>query len=299
MLSPRIRDTIGTLARTRPERSFYLYDPQVMAQKIATLKARGARGRRRLLCHEGQSPRRFLETARHAGVEGVEIASIGEGQKALSAGFAPGQIIFTGPGKSPEELEWSVSVGIRTIHVESLTEAHRLNAIAAALGRRQDILVRVNPNFHIHGAQANFSGDSSKLGMDEQKFRAALPEILALRPSPFPRPARLLRLGRARGHRPHQNCELVFALAAEIESQYQGVSCPVIDFGGGFGIDYLDAGPRLHARTLCRTARRPDRPFRFRRPPVRARTRPLPDRRQRLVRHRNPRHQGFSSARSR
>lgn len=254
MLSPHIAETIRSLAETRPERSFYVYDPSVMTGKIETLRARMPDGVAVYYAMKANPHIAFLEAARRAGVEGIEIASIGEGKKAIEAGFAPGQIIFTGPGKSPEELEWSVSVGIRTIHIESLTEAYRLDAIAKAENRVQDILVRVNPNFHIHGAQANFSGDSSKLGMDEAKFREALPQILAFENLNF----HGLHVYSASGvldvNDLIKNCELVFALARDIETQYQGVTCPVIDFGGGFGIDYLEQGrdfsPEIYAEKL-------------------------------------------------
>ena len=242
MLTEHIAETVRSLAVSRPERSFYLYDPSVMAAKIETLKARLPEGVAVYYAMKANPHVAFLETARRAGVEGIEIASVGEGKKAIEAGFAPGQIIFTGPGKSPEELEWSVSVGIRTIHIESLTEAYRLNAIAKAEGRVQDVLVRVNPNFHVHGAQANFSGDSSKLGMDQDKFRASLPEILALENLNFLGLHVYSASGVLEVSSLLQNCELVFDLAREIESQYQGVSCSIIDFGGGFGIDYLEQG---------------------------------------------------------
>ncbi|MBU1174999.1 MAG: alanine racemase [Alphaproteobacteria bacterium] len=256
MLSPSIEQTIRSLAETRPERSFYLYDPSVMAQKIADLGDNMPEGVAIYYAMKANPHVAFLETARRAGVAGVEIASLGEGRKAIEAGFAPNQIIFTGPGKSPEELDWSVAVGIRTIHVESLTEAHRLNAIAAAQGRVQDVLVRVNPNFHVHGAQANFSGDSSKLGMDQDRFRAALPEILALENLNFVGLHVYSASGVLEVSDLLKNCELVFALAAEIEDQYQGVSCSTIDFGGGFGIDYLQEGrdfaPGPYAEGLSR-----------------------------------------------
>ncbi len=242
MLSPHIAETIRSLAESRPERSFYVYDTSVMTGKIETLRARMPEGVAVYYAMKANPHIAFLEAARRAGVEGIEIASIGEGKKAIEAGFAPGQIIFTGPGKSPEELEWSVSVGIRTIHIESLTEAYRLDAIAKAAGRVQDILVRVNPNFHVHGAQANFSGDSSKLGMDEHKFREALPEILALEGLNFLGLHVYSASGVLNVDDLIQNCELVFKLASEVENQYQGVTCPIIDFGGGFGIDYLEQG---------------------------------------------------------
>ena len=254
MLSPHIAETIRSLAENRPERSFYVYDTSVMTGKIETLRARMPEGVAIYYAMKANPHIAFLDAARRAGVEGIEIASIGEGKKAIEAGFAPGQIIFTGPGKSPEELEWSVSVGIRTIHIESLTEAYRLNAIAKAEGRVQDILVRVNPNFHIHGAQANFSGDSSKLGMDEAKFREALPEILAFENLNFLGLHVYSASGVLNVDDLIQNCELVFKLASEVENQYQGVTCPIIDFGGGFGIDYLEQGrdfsPETYAEKL-------------------------------------------------
>lgn len=254
MLTEHIAETIRSLAETRPERSFYLYDPSVMTGKIETLKAKLPEGVAVYYAMKANPHVAFLETARHAGVEGIEIASVGEGKKAIEAGFAPGQIIFTGPGKSPEELEWSVSVGIRTIHIESLTEAYRLNAIAAAEGRVQNVLVRVNPNFHIHGAQANFSGDSSKLGMDQDKFRASLPEILALENLNFLGLHVYSASGVLELADLLHNCELVFDLAREIEDQYQGITCSIIDFGGGFGIDYLEEGrnfsPEAYAEKL-------------------------------------------------
>jgi diaminopimelate decarboxylase len=175
-------------------------------------------------------------------VAGIEIASAGEGKKAEQAGFKPQDIIFTGPGKTPEELIWSLDRGLRTIHIESLAEAHRLNALCAARNQPQDILLRVNPDFDIHGAQASFSGGSQKLGVDVSKLSALLPPILAL---PFLR-FRGLHVYAASGVLQVsdllKNCELVFAMAQRIESEFPEICCDIIDFGGGFGIDYLETG---------------------------------------------------------
>lgn len=254
MLATHIDTAVRKFADTRLERSFYLYDPSVMAAKIARLKATMPSTVAIYYAIKANPHAAFLQTARSAGAAGVEIASLGEGQKALAAGFNPDEIIFTGPGKSPEELEWSVATGIRTVHIESLTEAYRLNAIAARQGMVQNILVRVNPNFHIENAPVSFSGYPSKLGMDETKFRACLPEILALPNLRF----RGLHVYAASGvlvvDDLLKNCELVFELTQEIEAKYQGQRCEVVDFGGGFGIDYLQAGqdfsPEDYARGL-------------------------------------------------
>ncbi len=253
-LQPHILAAIRKHAETPAQRSFYLYDTAPMRGKIKNLKALLPENVRIYYAMKANPHNAFLVAAGESDAHGIEIASLGEAQKAVDAGFSPEALIFTGPGKSPEELAWSVSNRIETVHIESLTEAHRLEAICATLGQTQDILVRVNPNFHIHGAQANFSGDSSKLGVDESRLNEILPQILALPHLNF----RGLHVYSASGILEIKdllkNCELVFNLARRVEDTYQGVRCDIIDFGGGFGIDYLETGndfsPDTYAKSL-------------------------------------------------
>ncbi len=242
MIPPHILDAIRARAGRPGHRSFYLYDTSVMRRKIAQLKAALPRGVAVYYAMKANPHPAFLAAARDGGAEGVEIASLGEGRKAVAAGFSPGQLIFTGPGKAPEELEWSVSTGIHAVHVESLVEAYRLNAICRALGKTQDILLRVNPNFHIHGAQANFSGDSCKLGLDENRLKECLPPLLALDRLRFQGLHVYAASGVLELDSLLRNCEIVFGMARAIEADYPGTRCAVIDFGGGFGIDYAEEG---------------------------------------------------------
>lgn len=235
-------------------RSFYLYDTKPMRAKIARLKELVPAGVKVFYAMKANPHAAFLAAAKEAGAEGVEIASSGEGNKVLAAGFSADQIIFTGPGKSPEELVWSVENKIRTVHIESLTEAHRLEKICAERGVVQDILVRVNPNFEVHGAQAKFSGDSSKLGIDEDIFREILPQILELSHLNFLGLHVYSASGVLKVEDLLENCRRVFNLAREMEARYQGMSCEIIDFGGGFGIDYLETGaefsPEFYTKEL-------------------------------------------------
>lgn len=255
-LQPHILAAIRKYAGMPEHRSFYLYDTQFMRNKIAELKDCLPENVAIYYAMKANPHVSFLVAAGESGVAGIEIASLGEAQKALNAGFSSEALIFTGPGKSPEELSWSASNRVETVHIESLTEAHRLNVICAELGQSQDILVRVNPNFHIHGAQANFSGDSSKLGIDESRLSEILPQILALQHLNF----RGLHVYAASGVLKIKdllkNVELVFHLAQKIETTYDGVRCEIIDFGGGFGIDYLETGndfsPQTYAQSLDR-----------------------------------------------
>lgn len=234
----------------------YLYDTRPMRDKIALLQAIMPAGVEVFYAMKANPHPAFLTAAKEAGVAGIEIASLGEARKAIAAGFGPHQLIYTGPGKTIEELDWAVTHGIRTIHVESLTEAHRLEAICSAKGKNQDVLLRINANFDIHEAQTTFSGGSKKFGVDEEKLDDVLPPLLALQHLNF----RGLHVYAASGVLNVadllKNCELVFSMAQRIEAAYPEVLCDIIDFGGGFGIDYLETGqefdPRAYAAGLQR-----------------------------------------------
>jgi diaminopimelate decarboxylase len=242
ILAPPISDAIRKRANQKGTRSFYLYDTKPMRAKIKHLQAIMPKGVQIFYAMKANPHAAFLKAALESNVAGIEIASLGEARMAVAAGFNPSQLIYTGPGKSPEELEWSVANKAHAVHIESMTEAYRLNKICADKGVVQDVLLRVNPNFHIHGAQANFSGDPSKLGMDERKLHDNLPAIFAMQNLRF----RGLHVYAASGvlnvDDLLRNCELVFKMAQESEAAYQSVTCEVIDFGGGFGIDYLETG---------------------------------------------------------
>ncbi len=220
----------------------YIYDTAPMREKITHLCDIMPAGVEIYYAMKANPHPAFLAAAREADVRGVEIASLGEAEKAVAAGFSPAQLIYTGPGKTVEELRWCVRQGIRSIHVESLTEAHRLNAICEQAGRTQDILLRINANFDIHEAQTTFSGGSKKFGIDEEKLADVLPQIAALSGLNF----RGLHVYAASGVLNVadllKNCELVFGMARNIEIAYPDMCCDIINFGGGFGIDYLETG---------------------------------------------------------
>ncbi len=76
----------------------------------------------------------------------ADANSVWEIEVARKAGFAPEQIVFTGVGKSPEELESAVPMGLKAINVESAGELARIEAIAVRLGRQARVAIRVNPD---------------------------------------------------------------------------------------------------------------------------------------------------------
>jgi diaminopimelate decarboxylase len=76
----------------------------------------------------------------------VDANSVGEIQVAERVGFSPGEIVFTGVGKTKDELAYAVARGVGTINAESPGELDRVAAIAHALGRTARVAVRINPD---------------------------------------------------------------------------------------------------------------------------------------------------------
>jgi diaminopimelate decarboxylase len=76
----------------------------------------------------------------------VDANSVWEIEVARRAGFAPSQIVFTGVGKTPAELEAAVALGVKAINVESAGELARLEAIGSRLGCAVRVAMRLNPD---------------------------------------------------------------------------------------------------------------------------------------------------------
>jgi diaminopimelate decarboxylase len=77
---------------------------------------------------------------------GADVVSGGELAKALAAGIPPGKIVFSGVGKTREEMRGALEAGIYQFNVESEPELAALNEVAASLGGRAPASLRINPN---------------------------------------------------------------------------------------------------------------------------------------------------------
>jgi diaminopimelate decarboxylase len=77
---------------------------------------------------------------------GFDVVSGGELWKALRAGADPRKIVFSGVGKTDAELEYAIGQGILMINVESPEELEAVERVAARLGRRAPVALRVNPD---------------------------------------------------------------------------------------------------------------------------------------------------------
>lgn len=77
---------------------------------------------------------------------GFDIVSVGELERVLAAGGQPDKIVFSGVGKQAHEMQRALEAGIRCFNVESVPELHRLDRVAAELGKKAPVSLRVNPD---------------------------------------------------------------------------------------------------------------------------------------------------------
>lgn len=109
----------------------------------------------------------------------AEVSSPGELSVALAAGFAPEQVLYSGPGKSAEEVRGALRVGVTRFSVESWTDLERLDRASRAAGLRSRVLLRVNPDAPPVAGLA-MSGVSSQFGLDEVAWLAGRERLAAL-----------------------------------------------------------------------------------------------------------------------
>src|SRR5690606_37612593 len=77
---------------------------------------------------------------------GFDIVSGGELERVIAAGGDPHKVIFSGLGKTEDEIARALSLGIQCFNIESEPELERINAVAARMGTRAPISLRVNPD---------------------------------------------------------------------------------------------------------------------------------------------------------
>ncbi len=154
---------------------FYVYDLDLIGRRVEALRAVLPHGFRIAFAVKANPALAVVAHLRRCGV-GADIASGGELETVLRAGFDPASVAMTGPGKRDEELVAAVSAGIGIVTVESRGELRRLEGIAAGLGRRQPILLRlaVSEDARLETVRL-IGGVEGKFGMPLQTLHRSRP----------------------------------------------------------------------------------------------------------------------------
>ena len=121
---------------------------------------------------------------------GADIVSGGELFRALRAGIPTDRIIFSGVGKTTDEMRAALEVGILLFNVESLSELRALDAVARELGVKAPVALRVNPDVNPQTHAYIATGlRTSKFG-SRSSARACTSAPSSRRPRPSPTPSR-------------------------------------------------------------------------------------------------------------
>ncbi len=167
--------------------------------------------------------------------------SLGEVDVAMRCGFGPDQIVFTGVGKSAEEIDRAVALGLLAINVESPGELDRIDQRAIAQGTVARVALRVNPDIDAK------SHPHISTGLKSNKFGVPIDEA----------PALFREMSGRRGLKPvgahvhigsqittldplSRAADAVVALAHALRDE--GIHLQHLDMGGGLGISY-DGSP--------------------------------------------------------
>jgi diaminopimelate decarboxylase len=205
--------------------------------------ARALEGRRALVAYsvKANSNLAVLSLMARLGA-GFDIVSGGELARVLAAGGDPRKILFSGVGKSEDEIARALQAGILCLNLESEGELERVAAVAGRLGRRAPVAFRVNPDVDAKTHPYISTGlRQSKFGVpyeDAERLyreasRMAQVEVVGIG-------CHIGSLMTAAG--PFIDAAArILALAERL--QRSGIGLAHIDLGGGFGIRYRDESP--------------------------------------------------------
>ena len=180
----------------------------------------------------------ILKTLKKSGC-GFDIVSGGELHRALLAGADPKKIIFSGVGKSKEEMVSGIEANILSFNVESQQELQRLSEVAAAMKRTAPVAIRFNPNVDagVH--------EFTKTGRGSDKFGVSTETAMDLAKECFKNDS--LNLVGLTCHIGSQIMELKGfkdaakqALELLVELDKLNINLDFIDMGGGLGVNYVD-----------------------------------------------------------
>jgi diaminopimelate decarboxylase len=220
----------------------YVYSRQTLESAFSSFKA-GFANTDHLICFavKANPSLAILNLFAQMGA-GFDIVSGGELARVLAAGGDPSKVVFSGVGKTADELRMALNAGIYCFNVESAAELDRLNIVAGEMGKCAPVSLRVNPNVDAK------THPYISTGLKNNKFGVAYEDAFSL----YQRASKMdnIDIHGVDCHIGSQLVELspfldafdrVLALVEQLEAA--GIRIRHIDVGGGIGIRYKDETP--------------------------------------------------------
>jgi diaminopimelate decarboxylase len=225
----------------------YVYSRAALTQAFREFD-QGFAARDHLICYavKANSNLAVLNTFARLGA-GFDIVSGGELARVIAAGGDPGKVVFSGIGKTADEMRAALEAGIFCFNVESESELERLNRVAGEMGKKAPVSLRVNPDVDAK------THPYISTGLKNNKFGVAYDDALGL----YCRAAAMPNVA-VHGVDCHIGSQLteiepflaalerVLALVDRLAAA--GIEISHLDLGGGVGIRYRDEAPPEIAR---------------------------------------------------
>jgi diaminopimelate decarboxylase len=221
---------------------FYLYSHATLKRHFQAFRT-AFEGIDSLICYSAKANtnRAILKLFADLGC-GLDIVSGGELFRGLKAGFAADHVVYSGVGKSMQEIDYALEKGILMFNVESLIELELINERAGRLNKRAPIAIRVNPDvdpkthpYISTGLKKNKFGIDAEAALEGYRIAGNLEHVDVVgvachigsqitEPHPFEDALKNLK-------------------TLIIELKQIGINIKYIDMGGGLGITYADEKP--------------------------------------------------------
>ena len=179
---------------------------------------------------------------------GADVVSGGELLKAIKAGIKPHKIVFSGVGKTEEELRLAINKKILLINIESESEAKLINKIAKKIAKKVSVGFRINPNIDAQTHKKISTGKAeNKFGLSIKNFSLFYKNISKYKNIKID--ALSVHIGsQILSDTPYKktlDVILKVVLNLKIKLKY-------IDLGGGFGISYKNENKILNLKKYSR-----------------------------------------------
>jgi len=232
MITKEQVEAFGTI-----ETPFYFYDMDLLRKTLDIYKSQIEKyGYNAHYALKANANDRIIDTIRSYGL-GADCVSGNEVKLAVRSGFDPQKVVYAGVGKSDKEIRAALRAGIFSFNCESVPEIRIINDLAAGMGKRARISIRVNPDIDAHTHKYISTGlKENKFGISPWAFQDVADTLAQCRHIEF--------LG-LHFHVGSQITELpVFSLLCrrveELQQWFIEHQLPIrnINLGGGLGIDY-------------------------------------------------------------
>ena len=173
---------------------------------------------------------------------GADVVSAGELLKATKAGISPKKIVFSGIGKTSEEIQLAIKKKVLLINMESESEANLINKISKKMSRTTSVGIRLNPNITGEtNKKISTGGKDDKFGLSFNDFVSLCKKINSMKN---------LKLEGLSVHIGSQITNIepfrkVLSVLNQVISKTK-VNFKFIDLGGGMGISYSKKGKKLN-----------------------------------------------------